>query len=114
MKRNGKWSEDILPSHTDAFTPVCEKPDGPNSASTTKRKRNDSHSKARKRIKFEDENEIYKEPSDADMMNPEEEKWVENGKQILTTKHKNDIFKDNMVFSDVINFAQSILKQQFP
>lgn len=47
-------------------------------------------------------------------MNPGEEKWVENGKQILTTKHKNDIFKDNMVFSDVINFAQSILKQQFP
>lgn len=85
MKRNGKWSEDILPSHMDAFTPVCEKPDGPNSASTTKRKQNDSHSKARKRIKFEDENEIYKEPSDADMMNPGEEKWVENGKQILTT-----------------------------
>lgn len=46
-------------------------------------------------------------------MNPEEEKWVENGKHILAIKHKNDILKD-MLCSDVMNFAITILKQQFP
>lgn len=113
MKRNGEWTDDNLLSPVEAFTPVCEKSD---TASTIKRKRNDSHSKptARKRIKFEDEYQTSKETSDAELMNPEEEKWVENGKHILTIKHKNDILKDNMLCSDVINFAQTILKQQFP
>lgn len=80
MKRNGEWLEDILFLYMDVFMLVCEKLDGLNLVLIIKRKWNDSNFKVRKCIKFEDENEIYKELSDVDMMNLGEEKWVENGK----------------------------------
>lgn len=44
----------------------------------------------------------------------ERRKWTEYGKQMLTFQHKNDIISDKMLCSDIINFAQDILQQQFP
>lgn len=127
VKRNPEWDDDCMGSPL----PCLPLSDMKKPTSIMKRKRPDDKERneiARKRIKFDEDNvdsekdhpqHIYIEADDntippCENTADERRKWTEYGKQMLTFQHKNDINSDKMLCSDIINFAQDILQQQFP
>lgn len=127
VKRNPEWDDDCMGSPL----PCLPLSDMKKPTSIMKRKRPDDKERneiARKRIKFDEDNvdsekdhpqHIYIEADDntippCENTADERRKWTEYGKQMLTFQHKNYINSDKMLCSDIINFAQDILQQQFP